>query len=97
VNQARQQPDAETTCTSTTQDVRVCLPATQAADQTEETEAGYVSSLAPRPHALVPPSSHPSRLAELGAMVAWTTTSWLSSAGANAVKKQSPDRGNRRR
>ena len=52
------------------------------------TEAGYVSSLAPRPHALTQPGPQPSRRAELRAILAWIAGSWLRPGDADAAWQQ---------
>jgi hypothetical protein len=56
------------------------------------TEEGYVSSVAARPHVLVPPGPQPSRLAEFAATLAWIVESWLRPADAEALAKQQPGR-----
>jgi hypothetical protein len=51
-------------------------------------DAGYVSSLAARPHPLTPPGRQPSRRAELAAAVAWMVRSWLRPGDAVAAWEQ---------
>jgi len=56
---------------------------------------GYVSSLAPRPHALTPAGTPPSRWAELAAAVAWMVRSWLRPGDADARWEQRAGREHR--
>jgi hypothetical protein len=55
-------------------------------------DEGYVSSLAARPHFLIPPGPQPSHLAEFAALLAWIVESWLSPADADVLVKQQPGR-----
>ena len=61
-----------------------------AADSRREDVAprGYISSLAPHPHALTPPGSAPSRWAELRAALRWALRSWLRPADTEAARAQ---------
>jgi hypothetical protein len=56
---------------------------------------GYVSSLAPRPHPLVPPGPPPSRWAELAAVASWMLGSWLRPGDADATWEQQTGREHR--
>lgn len=49
---------------------------------------GYISSLAPRPHALTPAGPAPSRGAELWAALRWALASWLHPADTEAARAQ---------
>jgi hypothetical protein len=49
---------------------------------------GYISSLSARREALSPPGRQPSRLAELGALLAWIVGSWLRAADGEAAWEQ---------
>jgi hypothetical protein len=49
---------------------------------------GYISSLAPGPHALTPPGAPPARGAEVLAALAWVLGSWLRPADADAGWQQ---------
>jgi hypothetical protein len=58
----------------------------------QPTDTGYISSLAARPHALMPPGPQPCRWAELGAIVAWVLGSWLRPGDADAAWEQQAGR-----
>lgn len=57
------------------------------AESPQETR-GYISSLAPRPHALTPPGPAPSRWAELWAALRWIFGSWIHPADTQAASVQ---------
>ena len=48
----------------------------------------YISSLAPRPHALTAPGPARSRWAELWAALRWAIESWLHPADTEAARAQ---------
>jgi hypothetical protein len=57
-------------------------------EQNPPQSRGYISSMAPRPHALTPPALRPSRAAELRAALLWTFRSWLRPADTQAARAQ---------
>jgi len=71
----------------------VSLPDSSAHEPTNE--AGYVSSLAPRPHVLVPPGPVPPRWHELEASLAWIVGSWLRPGDTEAGWQQRAGREDR--
>ena len=56
--------------------------------QSPQETRGYISSLAPRPHALTPPGPRPSRWVELWAALRWIFRSWVHPADTEAASVQ---------